>query len=128
MSAHRIFVFIDARNERDCIPVAIAEDGTFLAGHYCTLGFQRHDMGLDGSTWKHELYRDHYPDGYELIWVDDPDTDPDCAAAIALNQPEDPPMTRKMAHRPEPENPLLLLLAAVAIVGAAWLLALAWGA
>jgi len=37
-------------------------------------------------------------------------------------------MTRNMAHRPEPENPLLLLLAAVAIVGAAWLLALAWGA
>jgi len=28
-----------------------------------------HDMGLH-SDWKHEKYNEHYPDGFELEWVE----------------------------------------------------------
>lgn len=31
--------------------------------HWC-----RHDMGIT-SNWKHEIYNELYPDGYELVWL-----------------------------------------------------------
>ena len=31
--------------------------------HWC-----RHDMGIS-SDWKHNIYKEMYPDGYELIWL-----------------------------------------------------------
>ena len=65
---------------------ALAEDGTGICGHYSsTIGFTKHDMGLT-SDWKHEHYKKHYPGGYELIWVDDPDNHPGFLAALELNK------------------------------------------
>jgi hypothetical protein len=53
--------------------IALAEDGTGLAGHLCSShGWAMHDMGFT-SSWKHEKYAKHYPGGYELVWVADPD-------------------------------------------------------
>lgn len=50
---------------------AISEDGVFLAGHCCSHpGFGPHDIGVT-STWHHESYQKYYPDGYEVIWVED---------------------------------------------------------
>jgi len=51
--------------------IAIAEDGTSLASHICSsIAWARHDMGVDNDVMgKHEAYRAHYPDGYEMVWV-----------------------------------------------------------
>jgi hypothetical protein len=50
----------------------------------------RHDLGMDGSTWKHESYNKHFGEGnWELVWVDSPE-DPRLKAALELNQ--------KLAH------------------------------
>lgn len=85
MSTPKIFVFVNGRASwGDYLPSAIAEDGTPLAGHCSSsIGFAKHDMGI-GSDWKHELYKKHYPDGFEIEWVDDVDAHPACLAAIAL--------------------------------------------
>ena len=65
---------------------AIAEDGHCLAGHLSSsLALAMHDMGLT-SDGKHDEYAAHYPDGYEVEWVDDPLTHPGLQAAYALNQ------------------------------------------
>jgi len=54
----------------DVVGYAVAEDGHCLAQHLSSsINFAKHDMGLN-STWKHELYYKHYPDGFELKWVD----------------------------------------------------------
>ena len=70
--------------------LAMAEDGTVVAQHACSHpGWVRHDLGMDGeSTWKHELYAAHYPDGYELVFVPDAEvlTHPGLTAAYAANQ------------------------------------------
>lgn len=52
--------------------VALAEDGTALAGHICSdEGYMRHDLGiLEGTSPEiHELYRQHYPDGYRMEFI-----------------------------------------------------------
>ncbi len=75
--------------ERDVIGYAIAEDGVCLATHLSSsAGFSRHDMGIAPSEWQHEHYREHYPDGYELEWINTADLDSHAGfqAAYALNQ------------------------------------------
>ena len=63
---------------------ALADDGTALAGHFSSdENFSKHDMGFT-SDWKHENYRKHYPGGFELEWVDDPDNNEAFKAAFAL--------------------------------------------
>lgn len=68
----KIFVFCNG-----CMPgwhniEALTEDGCFIAGHICSdHGFASNDMGFTGD-WKHKSYNRHYPDGWELLWVDAP--------------------------------------------------------
>jgi hypothetical protein len=53
--------------------VALAEDGTGLAGHICSShDWAPHDMGIAPDGWKRDIYAAHYPQGFEMIWVDDP--------------------------------------------------------
>lgn len=80
--------------------VAIAEDGTGLAAHISSNdAWARHDMGAGSCHHrvcdcdrdrKHDLYAGHYPDGFEVVWVDDFHSrlrdDPRFAAAVAANQ------------------------------------------
>ena len=85
MTKPKIFVFPQTlwggvNDSQAC--VALAEDGTPLAGHFSSSKeWAQHDMGVAGhpvlldrekypSTWKHDLYQKHYPDGYEVEWVD----------------------------------------------------------
>jgi hypothetical protein len=59
----------------DVMGFAIAEDGTGLARHLSSdVSFSKHDMGLT-SDWKHEEYEKHYPNRYELEWVDESELD-----------------------------------------------------
>ena len=70
----------------DVIAHALAEDGTGLGSHLSSsVGFAKHDIGLT-SDWHHEDYREHYPSGYRVEWVEDPDTHEGWRAAFALNQ------------------------------------------
>ena len=70
----------------DVIGYALAEDGTGLASHLSSNeGFSKHDMGLT-SDWKHEHYQKVYPNGFELVWVDDADNDERWQGAYKLNQ------------------------------------------
>lgn len=70
----------------DVLGQALAEDGTAVAGHLSSgVNFAKHDMGLT-SDWHHEQYRAHYPHGFDLEWVDDPETHPGWQAALALNR------------------------------------------
>jgi len=70
----------------DVIGQALAEDGEGLASHLSSNeSWAKHDMGLRGDR-KHEIYKEHYPDGYELVWIDDPSTDPRWQDALALNK------------------------------------------
>src|SRR5690606_19654469 len=64
---------------------ALSQDGEFLAGHACSHpSFGPRDMGcLDACDWKHEFYRERYPDGYEVVWVEDARTDENVKAAYA---------------------------------------------
>jgi len=70
----------------DVLGFAVAEDGTGLCSHLSSNEeWSKHDMGLT-SNWKHDIYNKHYPDGYELVWVDDPDNSPEYQAAFVLNK------------------------------------------
>jgi len=54
----------------DVIGYAVAEDGYALCSHLSSsVEFSKHDMGLT-SDWKHDIYKKHYPDGYNLVWLD----------------------------------------------------------
>lgn len=66
--------------------IALCEDGHCLAGHLSSCeGWAKHDIGIN-SDWKHENYKEHCPEGYDLIWVDDPEESNEIAAAYKLNQ------------------------------------------
>jgi len=74
----------------DVLGFALAEDGNCLANHLSSSeGFSQHDMGLT-SDWKHDAYDMHYPYGYVLEWVDDPDSHEGWKAAYELNQQSRP--------------------------------------
>lgn len=73
----KIFVFCNSglcsegRTVEDHPMVAIAEDGHVLAGHICSNHqFALHDMGVSKDGWKRDKYAAHYPDGFEVEFVD----------------------------------------------------------
>ncbi len=83
----KIYCFINGGNGRDWLNViSICEDGHCLSQHISSsIGFAKHDIGIN-SDIKHENYKKHCPEGYELIWVDDPKDCPELDAAYAKNQ------------------------------------------
>lgn len=65
-----IYCFLNGGSPQMWRVMAIADDGHVLAGHLCSSPvYFKHDLGI-GSDWKHDKYREHYPDGYVLEWVD----------------------------------------------------------
>ncbi len=67
----RIYVWCNSCSHQWHTMVALAEDGAGISGHVCSShGFAGYDMGFN-SEQKHERYDEHYPDGWELIWVED---------------------------------------------------------
>ena len=66
--------------------LAMCEDGHVLAEHASSNdSWGKHDIGIT-SGWKHERYKEHCPDGYELEWVDKPKQHEGLMTAYALNQ------------------------------------------
>lgn len=79
----KIFVFCNSSSPGWVSMSALTEDGEFIAGHACSeLGWGPHDMGMVGD-WKHEHYRERYPDGFELVWVPKPKESAELMAAHA---------------------------------------------
>ena len=73
----KIYAFANGRGVMGWSGAAIAEDGTPLKAGHCSSSEEwlRHDMGADGrSDWKHKIYREHYPDGFQVEWVSYADT------------------------------------------------------
>lgn len=65
---------------------ALAEDGTGLASHLSSNeSWSKHDMGLT-SNWHHDSYTEHYPDGFVLEWVSEPESHEGLRAALELNR------------------------------------------
>ena len=63
-------VIRDAEPTGDVVGYAICEDGRYLDSHVSSgVTWSKHDMGLT-SDWKHEIYAEACPEGYELEWID----------------------------------------------------------
>jgi hypothetical protein len=91
----KIYVFCNGCSRQWHSFVALAEDGTGLTGHICSHhGYAAHDMGVIPESeggWKHDIYAKHYPDGYEVEYVEvtskaDADRHPGLVAAFAKNR------------------------------------------
>ncbi|MGA0595644.1 hypothetical protein [Enterovirga sp. CN4-39] len=93
----KVYAFVNGSGPMGYFGAAIAEDGTVLpAGHCSSAPFwARHDMGADGHcTWKHDVYAAHYPNGFEVEWVDDVEAHPVLWPIIeALNSQPSPSET-----------------------------------
>ena len=85
--AKKIYCFVNSGAGTDMqFVIALCEDGHCLAQHLSSsLGFAKHDIGMN-SDWKHENYKEHCPEGYELVWIDDPKNSLEIDAAYLLNQ------------------------------------------
>lgn len=80
----KIFCFINGGSAGMYDVAALAQDGAYLAGHLSSSrGWAKHDIGID-SDWKHEIYKEHYQDGYELVWIDNME-DPELLEAVKKN-------------------------------------------
>ena len=68
----KIYAFSNVVGGGDGIAYAMAEDGTVLGSHYCSHEFYVcNDLGVSPGCRedRHEHYRKHYPEGYEMEFV-----------------------------------------------------------
>lgn len=67
----KIYVFCNSCSPEWHSFTALSEDGEFLAGHCCSShSFAPHDMGVDETGWKRDLYTERYPGGFDVELVD----------------------------------------------------------
>lgn len=80
-----IFCWVNSGKGTDWqVVMAIAEDGTCLASHVSSSdGWARRDITSPDKLAKYEA---HYPDGYDVVWVDNAANHVGLAAAYAKNQ------------------------------------------
>jgi hypothetical protein len=88
---NKIYCFSNVVGGRDGIAYAIGDDGVVLGSHWCSHEFYvPHDLGvLEGARPdRHETYKKHFPNGYEMEFVRnaDFDTHEGLREALRLNQ------------------------------------------
>jgi hypothetical protein len=82
----KIYCWLQSSSAEWLVSASMAEDGTALCSHVSSnIAWAKHDIGI-GSEFHHDTYRKFYPDGYELVWVDDPDEHPGLAEAYRKHQ------------------------------------------
>lgn len=91
MNKPKIYCFSNVEGGGDGIAYALAEDGTVLGSHWCSHeGYVSGDLGVtEGSRPdRHKTYAEHYPDGYEMVFVParDVPTHEELNRAFKLNQ------------------------------------------
>ena len=66
----KIFIYACAPKDGGfVISYAIDKNQETLAIHMSSsLEWAKHDMGI-GSDWKHDVYKEKYPNGYDLVWL-----------------------------------------------------------
>lgn len=71
MNKTKIYGFNNGGYEGFLQALAITEYGEVIAQHCCSLEYYMpHDLGMDGkSDWKHDIYAEACPDGFELEFV-----------------------------------------------------------
>ena len=72
MKKNKIYCFSNVVGGGDGIAYAMAEDGTVLGSHWCSHeSYVPNDLGvIEGSRPdRHEDYKKHYPNGYEMEFV-----------------------------------------------------------
>lgn len=72
MNKPKIFCFSNVRDGGDGVAYAMAEDGTVLGSHWCSHeAYVPGDLGVTEGERpdRHETYKAHYPDGYEMEFV-----------------------------------------------------------
>lgn len=85
----KIYIWDNTNQPEWHVGMAMCEDGHVLASHCSSsIGWLKRDMGLypDICKWKHDKYSEHCPDGYELVWIENPKASPELDAAYELNQ------------------------------------------
>lgn len=68
----KIYCFSNVVGGGDGIAYAMAEDGTILGSHWCSHEcYVPNDLGaIEGKRLdRHESYKKHYPNGYEMEFV-----------------------------------------------------------
>ena len=68
----KIYCFSNTVDGGEGIAYAMAEDGTVLGSHLCSHeGYVPHDLGVNEGSRpdRHETYKKHYPNGYEMEFV-----------------------------------------------------------
>ena len=66
----KVYVFINSHSMGNLEGLAIAEDGTVLAGHLSSSeAWVQHDLGVRPDGWERNEYAAHYPDGFEVEYV-----------------------------------------------------------
>ncbi len=68
----KIYVFSAMENGREGVCYAMAQVGTVLGSHFCSSeGFAPGDLGVTEGFRpdRHETYKKHYPDGYEMEFI-----------------------------------------------------------
>jgi hypothetical protein len=86
MNTPKIYGFVNGGSPGWYNVAAVTEDGLCVAGHLCSHpSYGQHDIGVT-SNWKHEIYRKHYPDGFDVEWVADVSAHEGIQRAFALNR------------------------------------------
>ena len=84
---HTIYCFVVMDYGEYLYSIALSEDGYMLTSHISTnRSFAMTDMGWNNNNDKHQQYKEHYPDGYNVAWVDDPEDHRGVQEAIRLNK------------------------------------------
>lgn len=74
------------------IGCAMTEDGTGLVNHCSSsVEYAKMDLGYidvpgPGQAYKKKVYDVFYPSGYELVWLDDPESNPKFVRAFEINE------------------------------------------
>lgn len=88
MTVKKIYLWCSPGGIRygDVIGYAMLEDGRAIASHLSSNEeFSKHDMGYT-SRWKHDIYKGYCPEGFQLVWLENPESDEGWKNAFALNQ------------------------------------------
>ena len=82
-----IFCFINSEHPAGMYQVvALSQGGRILASDYARTKHEaRMKIGLGGFR-HHDQYELAHPNGYMLVWVDDPRNDPELRRVIEINQ------------------------------------------
>lgn len=91
---NKIYCFSNVVGGGEGVAYAIGDDGVILGSHWCSHeSYVPQDLGvIEGSRPdRHKIYREHFPNGYEMVFVpsSEVETHEGLQEAFRLNQLQD---------------------------------------